>query len=243
MIAGLGFQDGVRREVRVIVRRRNLSILVWLFGCFNLLAGTSLASPQQNSAVIADSVGDFSGEQGSNGWFYGYWDRSSDQDGVYDQASDFRLLTHFGEDPINGLSQHPEFTTGELWYLEDGLYYTSLWAEGGHPHGTMDLGVYAKADHWVVRRWISSVDSDVEIHGHAGKVMPWGRNWAGDVKFHVVVGGSRIYEAAFSDGGEGYSVRATIQAGTPVDFLIGPGSGIGVIKFTGTIKVMSGESK
>lgn len=227
----------------MIVRSPNLPILVLQFVCFSLLVGTSFSSQQQGSTVIADSVGDFYGAQGSNGWFYGYWDRSSDQDGDYDQASDFRLLAHFGEDPINGLSQHSEFTTGELWYLEDGHYYTSLWAEGGHPHGTMDLGVYAKADHWVVRRWVSSVDSDVEILGHAGKVMPWGENWAGDVKFLVVVGGSRVYEAAFSDGGEGYSVRATIQAGTPVDFLIGPGSGIGVIKFTGTIKVISGESK
>ena len=226
----------------MIVWRSNFPVLVLLFVCFSLHAGTSISSQKPGSTVIADSVGDFSGAQGSNGWFYGYWDQSSDPDGVYDQASDFRLLTHFGKDPINGLSQHPEFTTGELWYLKDGHYYTSLWAEGGHPHGTMDLGVYEKADHWVVRRWIGSVDNDVEILGHAGKVMPWGENWAGDVKFHVVVGGSRVYEAAFSDGGEGYSAKATIQAGVPVDFLIGPGSGIGVIKFTGTIKVIGGES-
>ncbi|MDB4324822.1 hypothetical protein N9971_00605 [bacterium] len=242
-IAGFGFYRGVHGEVEMIVRRTHLPILLPLFVCFSLLAGASCASQQQDSTVIADSAADFSGAQGSDGWFYGYWDRSSDQDGVYSQANDFRLLAHFGEDPINGLSRHPEFTTGELWYLEDGHYYTSLWAEGGHPHGTMDLGVYAKADHWVVRRWISSVDSDVEIVGHAGKVMPWGENWAGDVNVLVVVGDSRVYEAAFSDGGEGYSVRSTVQAGTPVDFLIGPGSGIGVIRFTGTIKVISGELK
>jgi|GEM_PF-2371796 len=227
----------------MIVLRLRLPTLVLLAACLNLLAGTGCTSEQEVSKVIADSVRDFSGSQGTNGWFYGYWDRSSDQDGAYDPVSDFQLLAHFGKDRINGLSQRPEFTTGELWYLEDGRYYTSVWAEGGHPHGTMELGVYAKADHWVVRRWVSSVDSRVEIHGHAGKVMPWGENWTGDVKFLIVVGGSRVYEAVFSDGGQTYSVSATVHAGSPVDFLIGPGSGIGVIKFTGIIQVSSGVSK
>lgn len=198
--------------------------------------GSSNVPPRDVPMVVADSVRDFSGSQGTNGWFYGYWNRSTDQDGVYDQERDFRRLRRFGTDRVNGLRQHTAFTTGDLWYLEDGRYYTSLWATGGHPHGTMDLNAHARAEHWVVRRWISSVSDDVEIRGFGGKVMPWGENWRGDFKLLIVVGGSRVYEAVLGDRGESYSVNARLQAGTVVDFLIGPGSAIGVIEFTGVIR-------
>ncbi len=234
---------GIRGEDAVVVRRPLASILVLLVVSCTLPFGSGCSARQQVSHVIADSVRDFSGVQGNGRWSYGYWDRTSDRDGVYDPASDFWPVVHFGDDPINGLSRHPEFSTGQLWYLEDGRYYTSLWAEGGHPHGTMDLGAHAKADHWVVRRWVSSVDSDVEILGHAGKVMPWGENWRGDVHFEIVVGGTKVFESVSDDGGDDYSVRTAVQVGAPVDFLIGPGSGVGVIEFTGTIKVSRGDSK
>jgi len=174
-----------------------------------------------------------------NGWSYGYWDRSLDVDGSYDQSTDFRHLRHFGSDPVNRLSGHTEFTTGKLWYLEDGRYYTSIWAEGGHPHGNMDLGSYVKSEQWAVRRWVSSVNGHIAISGHAGKAMPWGENWSGTVKFLIVAGGKRIYETEVGDGGKQYTVGATVQAGTPVDFLIGPGTAIGVAKFTATLTASS----
>lgn len=186
--------------------------------------------------TIADSVEEFSGTQGLNGWTYGYWDESTDADGEYDQANDFRLFSSFGIDHINGLSSRSEFTTGDLWYLEDGRYYTSLWAEGGHPHGTMDLGSYARAKQWVVRRWTSTINGRIGISGHAGKVMPWGENWGGSVRFLVVAGGDHVYEAEIDDGGQEYSTSAIVEAGTPVDFLIGPGSAIGVMRFTAELK-------
>lgn len=200
------------------------------------LAGATPASAD----AIADSVEDFSGQQGLNGWQYGYWDESKDADGEYDQTTDFRLFSSFGIDPIDGLSSHSEFTTGAIWFLEDGRYYTSLWAEGGHPHGAMDLGSYAKAKQWVVRRWTSTVNGRIEIGGHAGKVMPWGENWTGSSKFLVVAGGDRVYEAEVDDGGQEYSISAMVHVGTPVDFLIGPGSGIGVMRFTAKL---SGETR
>ena len=109
--------------------------------------------------------------------------------------------------------------------------------------GTMDLGAYAKAEHWVVRRWVSSVDAEVEIRGHAGKVMPWGENWRGDFRVLIVVGGSRVYEAVLDDRGRGYSASAKVQAGTLVDFLIGPGTAVGVIKLTGVIQTKGGPSE
>jgi hypothetical protein len=211
----------------VVPRTGLLAIFAFMFA---LVEATPVSAD-----TIADSAEDFSGKQGQNGWTYGYWDESQDADGQYDQAGDFRLFTNFGTDHINGLSLHSEFTTGDLWYLEDGRYYTSLWAEGGHPHGTMDLGSYARAKHWVVRRWTSTVSGRIEISGHAGKVMPWGENWGGSTIFLVVAGGDQVYAAEVDDGGQKYSVSARVEAGTPVDFLIGPGSAIGVMRFTARV--------
>ena len=188
------------------------------------------------SEVVADSVRGFSGTQGANGWSYGYWDRSADSDESYSQATDFRLLRHFGSDPINNLSGHREFTTGPLWNLQDGLYYTSLWAEGGHPNSSMKLGTYAQAEQWAVRRWVSTTHGPVTISGHAGKVMPWGENWSGGVQMLIVVDGKTLFRTDINDGGADYSIDATVRAGSLVDFLIGPNPSIGVMEFTATLR-------
>lgn len=222
--------------------RLSLLLACWLVvGPAGLRAQVEATTSPQSAVLLADSVRGFSHEQGANGWFYGFWDQSADGDGAYDPTRDFRRLPNFGDDAINGLSRHDDFTTGELWYLEDGRFYTSLWAEGGHAHGEMDLGGYARAAHWVVRRWVSAVDSEVEIAGRAGKTMPWGENWSGDVVFRVVVGGSTVYEATLDGGSQPYSVTTSVEDGTTVDFLIGPGSAIGVVDFTGAIRRKADE--
>lgn len=194
------------------------------------------AAPRSPSSVVADSVRDFSGKQGASGWSYGYWDRSADVDKTYDPATDFQLLRHFGRDAINGLSGHPEVSLGELWYLEDGVYYTSLWPGGGHPHGILDLGDHAKAEQWAVRRWISTIAGAITITGHAGKMMPWGKNWSGGVKVLIVVDGKTLYSADIEDGGGEYSIQTQVELGSRVDFLIGPNPSIGVIDFTATLQ-------
>ena len=186
--------------------------------------------------IVADSVSGFSGEQGTNGWSYGYWDRTADPDKSYNQTTDFQLLKHFGSDPINRISGHAEFTTGKLWILQDGKYYTSLWAEGGHPNGTMKLGAYAQAEQWSVRRWISTVDGSITISGHAGKVMPWGENWTGGCQAQIVVDGKTMFSSFMGNRGTDYSITVTVGIGSPVDFLIGPGPTVGVTKFTATIR-------
>ena len=38
--------------------------------------------PIGQGGVVADSVAEFSGAQGSNNWYHGYWDRGADQDGT-----------------------------------------------------------------------------------------------------------------------------------------------------------------
>lgn len=201
--------------------------------------GASLTHPE----LIADSVGEFGGRQGANGWSYGYWDRSADADKSYDPKVDFQLLEHFGSDPLNGLSGHPDFTTGDLWYLKDGVYYTSLWAEGGHANTTLELGAHAQREQWAIRRWISTTEGPVSIAGHAGKVMPWGENWSGGVLALIVVDGKELFRTDIGKRSTDYSINAMVQAGSRVEFLIGPNPSVGVTKFTATIRTTPGASR
>ena len=198
-----------------------------------LVAGARAPSGPES---VADSVRDFSGQQGAGGWYYGYWARSTDTDDRYAPAADFELLPHFGRDPVNRLSGHEEFTTGPLWNLEDGRYYTSLWAEGGHPHAAMNWGRYEAVEQWAVRRWVSAVEGPVTVRGHVGKVMPWGENWSGSVRTEIVVDGETVFSDEVDDGGRDYSVDVVLDLGSLVDFLIGPGTAFGVVDFTATIQ-------
>ena len=205
--------------------------------CSFLTTGCHTAS-LRSSQLVADSISGFSGKQGANGWSYGYWDHTADTDKSYSQTTDFQLLRHFGNDPINRLSTRPELGTGKLWTLQDGVYYTSLWAGGGHPNGTMELGAHAQVEHWAVRRWVSTANGPVTISGHAAKVL--GTNWGGGVQTLIVVDGTTVFSAAIDNRGTNYSVNATVHSGSLVDFLIGPGPtgayAVGVTEFTATIR-------
>lgn len=208
--------------------------------CSLLTTGCHYASPR-SSQVVADSISGFSGEQGANGWSYGYWDYTADADKSYNQTADFQLLQHFGSDPINQLSTRPDLGTGKLWTLQDGLYYTSLWAGGGHPNGTMDLGAHAQVEHWAVRRWVSTANGPITISGHAAKVLA--TNWGGGVQTRIVVDGTTVFSAAIDNSGTNYSVNAMVHSGSLVDFLIGPGLpdayAVGVTEFTATLRTAS----
>ena len=198
--------------------------------------------------MVADSMSGFSGKQGANGWSYGYWDRTGDTDKSYSQTTDFQLLRHFGSDPINGLSSRSDFTTGKLWILQDGLYYTALWAEGGSANGTTKLAAQAKVEHWAVRRWLSTVNGPVTISGHAAKILDWGDVDSGQAR--IVVDGTTVFSAATHRRGTNsadivmrgtnYSVNVTVHLGSLVDFLItaGPtetGGAFGPVRFTASI--------
>lgn len=198
-----------------------------------------LASTPRRPETVADSVRDFSGRQGANGWSYGYWDRTADADKNYDPVKDFQLLRHFGDDPFNGVSRHSDFTTGKLWNLQDGLYYTALWAEGGSANGTSEGARQAKVEQWAVRRWISTVKGPVTISGSTARILRWGDAESGQAK--IVVDGATVFSAATHERDAPYSVSASVHVGSRVDFLITAGSpesggSLGPIKFTATLQ-------
>lgn len=209
----------------------------WLLMTLSASTIHHVANPKSlyEPTTVAHSVNEFSASQGAHGWQYGHWNQSADDDGSYQQHTDFQLFSSYGDDRINGLSRHSEFVTGPLWYLDDGRYYTSVWASGGHAHAELELGTYAKANHWVIRRWTSDVSGDVEISGVYGKVMPWGELWGGQAIYQVMVDDTIHFKRSSDTGEQDYAFSVAIKPGSIVDFMIGPGPAIGVVSFTGAV--------
>ncbi|MFM8007128.1 MAG: hypothetical protein ACKO86_19800, partial [Dolichospermum sp.] len=92
---------------------------------------------------IANSQTEFSGTQGQNNWYYGYYD------GPFN-SSDFQQMNQF---------------SSSTWYLQNGTYWTQLWATGGHPNGQIKSGGRLPVQQWAVRRWVSEIDGVVDISG------------------------------------------------------------------------------
>lgn len=197
-------------------------------------------APAHAPRTLADSVAQFSGEQGAHGWRYGYWDREHDVDGAYDPDADFELLPHFGVDPVNRLSGREEFHTGELWFLDDGRVFTSLWATGGHANGAVLGPPYAPDEQWAVRRWTSDHAGPVTVSGHAGKTMPWGELWSGEVAVRVVVDGETLHTASVGAEREPFRFDTELREGSHVDLLLGPAPSVGVADFAMTVVTRGG---
>jgi hypothetical protein len=103
------------------------------------------------ASFIADSVKDFSGEQGQDSWFYGYRNLSEDggEEDSYDPVEDF---IEFGTDDV-------EWWTGSAWDWPDGnVPWTELRPENTHPNGDNNGDV-----HWTIRRWVAPVDKTTPL--------------------------------------------------------------------------------
>jgi len=164
--------------------------------------------------VLADSVSDFSDVQGQGNWYYGFYDKTNDPNHQY-AVTDFQLMTQF-------LSSHSlsAFGTGSAWYVEDGTYFTSLWASGGHPNGLATSGGRSTVEHFAIRRWVSDFAGPVTISGFLSKLDTAGEN---GIAGRIVVDGVFEYGQfiAGTDGvGVTYSVNSDVAVGSTVDFFI-----------------------
>jgi hypothetical protein len=168
-----------------------------------------------HGAIVADSVADFSGVQGANGWEYGY---IAPGDGL-----GFHLMPGFGMHP--GLPAPEQELAWFVEYHGDPILYptpyTSLTAQGGHPNGgSQSLGV----EQWTVRRWTAPFAATFTFSGLLGDyaadfggggdgvlataISPSGSMWSFSTSQHT---------AEFS-----YSFDAALQAGEHIDFVVSP---------------------
>jgi hypothetical protein len=189
----------------------------FLLGLAPLLVLGSLC--QSHAATLADSVNDYSSTQGTNNWWYGYYDGNL-------TPSTFKLLPNY--EVVSGNSD---------WYIQypqdgPGGYWTGLWSSGGHPNGTDQSGGAAPVEQWAVRRWISDVSSPVTISGIIGQTS------FRSMLTSIYVDGNEVFSASAPSPEQNYSIATAVSVGSTVDLVIAPTDHIdtyGSTKFTAVI--------
>ncbi len=139
--------------------------------------------------TVANSVSDFSDTQGSNNWFYGYYNKTADGNGY--QAADF---TPFPRDA--GPWSATSYWSGTIWdWFAGNPPWTEISATGGHPNGSNNT-----TEHWAIRRWVSEVNGNITVHFRLAKSNLGGGNGVTGRIFH---NGAEIFTRtiAFNDGG------------------------------------------
>lgn len=177
------------------------------------LSGTAFGGVSNGdgpSFVVADSAEDFGGNQGENGWFYGYYDGDAGS-GSWKPA-DFELMNVYEE----GLSR---------WWVDnsDSGPLTLIDAVYMHPNASLGNTPRIADVQWSVRRWVSTVDGPVNLHVDLSRGNP---EFAGDgIKLHVFIDGvqSLVVELfANNDAGLSFDLAGLVEQGSVIDFAIDP---------------------
>ena len=175
--------------------------------------------PVEGYAQYADSVTEFSGTQGQNGWSYGYWNKTLDADQLY-QPGDVTLFTG------------AQFTGG-FWDLNTtGAPWTEINSGGGHPNGTN-----SGDEHWTVRRWVSEFTGRARFVGNLSD----GAECGDGVGLRIYIEGTLVYnKSTLSAIPVEFAVEADVQSGQRVDFVITPLANDGCDGHAFNVKVYSG---
>lgn len=167
-------------------------------------------------AVIASSIDDWSTNPQvvSNGWMYGYFDRSADADGNY-QAAEFAGF------PVDGTAtlSSSNYWNGTLYdWFQGNPPWTQLAQESAHP-----AGGGASPEHWVIRRWEAQTDGDLKARFRLRKENVNCGNGVEGLVFHNDVEVFRQL-VNFNDG-VGFDVEVDLPGvvtGDTVDFILSP---------------------
>jgi len=135
------------------------SVRRWLVSLCSVL----LSLHATRAEIIADSIAEFSGNQGQNGWYYGYRVYTAGEPDNYDPTSAFTQFV--GGTTAGAWDGTTQVWTGSGWDLETAgaAPWTFLGAEGLHPNGSNQA-----EEHWVIRRWVAD-----ELTGTTPLAISW----------------------------------------------------------------------
>ena len=169
-----------------------------------------------DNPIVASSSNDFSNVQGSNNWYYGYY-QNDVEGGAFVQLTNYD--TEYGS--------WANAPYGSSWPVLGPL----VWADGEHPD--------AFPRTYAVRRWVSTVSAAVVIFGQWGDNDPTGGN---GVICSIWVNGVEIASRDVPNGGAilGYAVTTTVTVADTVDFVVDPKGDLSndSTKFTATMFVL-----
>lgn len=176
-------------------------------GVIALLAGAASAGLSGGGVKIADSFEDYNGNQGENGWSYGYYD--GDVDAAY-TPEDFELMTNWDETNSRWWVDN---TPGGPLTLIDSVFMHP-WAYASEGQGT---------DQWAVRRWTSSIDGPVEID--IGMLRGPANALGDGVRLHVYIDGVKQAVLGLDPAnaaGVSLMLFENIAIGSVIDFAVDP---------------------
>ncbi len=168
-----------------------------------LVAGLASSA---DASILADSMADYSGTQGNNGWFYGYYE-----------------ITH--ADTYAGFQPMTEFD-GSRWFVDSSHLWTSLGPGGGHPNGTITSGPKESDEQWAARRWVSTYTGLIDLDAVVSKlnVNPAGNGVTGRIYVDGVEVWSQ-YIATTDSVGVSPSLQLNVTVGTAIDLILDPTDG------------------
>jgi len=155
----------------------------------------------------ADSVAGYSGTQGGNGWWYGYYDVTGDIIPGYNATNDFKLYANWD---------------GAEWHTTNSAV-PSLSALNEHPSGATNTPGYPLREEWAIRRWVSTVTDTVRIYGHVAKQ----NTGCGDgVTAMLMVNGRKVFTRSLTAGdaaGVDYALGIQLHTNDLLDLVVTAG--------------------
>jgi hypothetical protein len=188
----------------------------------------SIAYKAATGAVIADSLTDFSGVQGQENWYYGFYD--GDSVAPFTQG-DFEQL------PIFALNE---------WRRSDspgssGSYWTSMRPASAIPNGTIPGELGIRELNWAVRRYVSEIAGLVNISGEFQDLFNTVLNDNGIIA-RIIIDDVEVLTREFDHGFfSTYQIQVPVEVGSVVDFIVDPRQGndrYDITQFTVTISTV-----
>jgi hypothetical protein len=165
--------------------------------------------------LVADSAAEFSGNQGQDNWFYGYYNKTLDGGaGAVYQASNFVVFAK-----NDGPWAADNFWTGVQW---DWYAGNPPWIEIGrsnaHPNASGGLEL------WAIRRWVSDVTGTIRVDWSLAKATSGGDGVTGRI-FHRDAQRDTAFITGVIGVGTNRSVMITnVQLGDTIDIALDAGT-------------------
>jgi hypothetical protein len=182
-----------------------------------LQATTAVAyatSPRSASipVPVASSARQFSGLQGQDNWYYGYYDKAADPVTGY-AVTDFTLFPR-----SDGPASAANYWNGTSW---DWFGGDPPWVEIGERY-MQPNGSNSGKELWAIRRWVSPVAGTLTVQWHLAKQTPMGSGVTARLYQNGELKGFILLEGNDLDGIAKTNILTGTQVGDRLDFAVLP---------------------